>query len=290
MPRATGGIAVPDDADRELEQELREQEAQRLLLAAQLLLRQGRIAEFRNTIDQLKAQTPDSPALPELQWTWARHLLTQGRADDLEAALNELREREPESSSLRELEGDLHRLRGQRKPAQEAYKRAFELDAGNAEAEQKYAQLALFVGEEERDRKRQEQLFEDPTKRRPQPRNPLLSAFYSCIFPGFGQLHNREHEKGLVLLGVAAIILMLLVNAMVIVPLQKISHEIRDRGGMAPPDQFAAWREHLGLMPGWHWVLVILGILCFSGLQLYSVIDAYRTARQEVKEAGKLGI
>jgi tetratricopeptide (TPR) repeat protein len=281
---------VPDDADRDLEQELQEQEAERLVLAAQLLLRQGRTAELQHTIEQLKERAPDSAALPELQWTWARHLLTQGRADDLEAALSELRDREPGNSSLCELEGDLHRLRGQRSAAQEAYKRAFELDATNAEAEQKYAELALSLGEEDRARKRQEQLFEEPTKHPPQPRNPLLSAFYSCIFPGFGQLYNRDHEKGLVLLGVAAIILMLLVNAMVIGPLQKISHEVKDHRALAPPDQFATWREHLGLMPGWHWVLVVLGILCFSALQVYSIVDAYRTARQEVKEAAKLGI
>ncbi len=249
-----------DDVDRDLEQGLREQEIDRLFLSARLMLKQNHLDEMQAAIDQLK----------ELQ---------------------------PDDSTVWELQGDLLRRKGERKPAQEAFKRAFELDATNADAERKYAELALFLGEEDRARKQQEQLFEDPKRPRPQPRNPLLAAFYSCIFPGFGQLYNRDHEKGLLLLAVAAVILMLLVNALVIAPLQNITHEIksashgiRARGAAAPPDQFSAWREHLGVMPGWHWMLVVLGILCFLGLQIYSIIDAYRAARREVKEAEKLGI
>ncbi len=244
---------MSDDADRELEEELREQEINRLFLTARLLLKQNRLDELQSLIDQLQ-------------------------------------ERRPDNSEVFELQGDLLRRRGKRKPAQEAYKRASELDSTNADAERKFAELALFLGEEERARRRQQELVEEPGKSRPQPRNPIIAAIYAFVFPGFGQLYNREHEKGLVLLGGAVIIVMLLVNGLLIVPLQAIGHEVKTHGGLRSDEQYAVWREHLSAMPTWQWILVVLGGLIFTAMQVYGIIDAYRTARRETEEAKRYGI
>ncbi len=244
---------MSDDTDRELEEQLREEEMNRLFLTARLLLRQGRL-------------------------------------DDLQAVIDQLQERRPENSEVLELQGDLLRRRGKRKPAQEAYQHAFALDSTNADAERKFAELALFIGEEERAVRQQQALVEEPGKSRPQPRNPIIAALYSCLFPGFGQLYNREHEKGLVMLGGAAVIVMLLINALLIVPLQKIGHEMKSRGGLDFGEQLAVWHEQLGTLPGWQWMLIILGILCLAAVQLYSIVEAFRTARNEAEDAKRLGI
>jgi tetratricopeptide (TPR) repeat protein len=244
---------VTDDRDRDLDAQLREEETTRLFVTARLFLKQNRLGDTQEVIDQLKA-------------------------------------REPESSEVWELQGDLHRRKGERKAAQEAFKQAFALDGTNADAERKFAEMALFLGEEERSRRSQRELLEDPTRKRAQPRNPVTAALYSCLFPGFGQLHNREHEKGLLLFGIAVIILMLLVNGVVIVPLQTLGRDVRERGALSFGEQFDMWREHLALIATWQWLLVILGILAFVGLQVFSIIDAYRTAHREVQEAEKLGV
>jgi hypothetical protein len=98
------------------------------------------------------------------------------------------------------------------------------------------------------------------------------------------------HERGLVLLAGAAILLMLVVNALVIVPMQKMSHEPRPRGGLSLTDQFDLWRDQLHQLPGWEWLLIVLGVLAFTALQVYSAIDAYLVAKQEAREAEQLGI
>jgi len=244
---------LSDDADRELEEELREQEINRLFLTARLLLKQNRLDELQSVIDQLQ-------------------------------------ERRPDDSEVFELQGDSFRRRGQRKPAQEAYKRAFELDSTNADAERKFAELALFLGEEQRARRQQQELVEEPGKSRPQPRNPVIATIYACVFPGFGQLYNREHEKGLVLLGGAVIIVMLMLNALLIVPLQAIGHEAKSHGGLPLQELYAVWWEQLGAMPTWQWILIVLGSLIFAAMQVYGIIDAYRAARSEVEEAKRYGI
>ncbi len=215
--------------------------------------------------------------------------LRQRRLSEAKEAIAELRKLDPDSSEVWELQGDLLRQQGKRRPAQEAYKRAFELDSSNANAEKKYAELVLFIGEETRAKQERRAVVEDPTKHKPERRNPVLAAVYSCFFPGFGQLYNRQHEKGLAMLFVAAILLMLLVNAVVLSPYRRM---VEDTGGrsLSYAQQFGLWGDQIRQIPWYAWLLVVFGLLTFVTLHIYAIADATLVARREAKEADRLGV
>lgn len=246
-------MPVGEGTHDDFEDEIRQQKIDRLFLNAGIFLRQGRRAEAEETIDELRKMKPDS-------------------------------------SEVWELQGDLLRQQGKRKPAQEAYKRAFELDSTNASAEKKYAELVLFISEEDRAARQQREVVEDPTKHKPERRrSPVLATVYACFFPGFGQLYNRQHEKGLVMLFVAAIILMLLVNGVILSPFRRMAEQA-ERRGLTFLQQFELWGDQVRQIPWYTWLLVIFGLLCFLSLHVYAIADATLVARREAKEADRLGI
>lgn len=217
--------------------------------------------------------------------------LRQGRSSEAEEAIDQLRTLQPDSSEVWELQGDLLRQQGRRKPAQEAYKRAFELDSANAKAEKKYAELVLFISEEDRAAQRQREVVDDPTKYKPERRrSPVLAVVYACFFPGFGQLYNRQHEKGLVMLFVAAIILMLLVNGIILSPFRRMAEEANRRPALSFMQQFELWGDQVRQIPWYTWVLTTFGLLCFLTLHIYAIADAALVARREAKEADRLGV
>ena len=244
---------MPEEPADELEQQLQREHLDRLVLNVRLFLRQGRMAEAQSAIDELGK-------------------LDAGR------------------SEAWELQGDLHRRRGERKAAREAYQQAFQLDPANADAERKYAEIVLFLGEEERARREQRQLVEKPDKRPTKPRSPALAITYGCFFPGLGQLYNRQHEKGLALFLVGALILILLVNGIILAPYRGIPEAGRRSGGLTYVEQFVMWSENLREIPWWHWVLAVLGLLLFLAMHVVAIIDAGLVARREAKEAERLGI
>jgi len=243
---------VPDDVTNDLDQQAAREQRDRLVLNVRLFLRQGRVA-------------------------------------DAQAAIDELRRQDDGSSEAWELQGDLHRHQGERSAARSAYQQAARLDPANASAERKYAELVLFLGEQERARKLQRELVESPDKRPEKRRNPTLAIVYACLFPGLGQLYNRQHEKGLGLFFAAAIILILLINGIILAPYHGIPEAGR-RSGLTFPEQFAMWGDNLRAIPWWHWLLAVLGLLALVGMHLYSIFDATAVARREAKEADRLGI
>lgn len=219
----------------------------------------------------------------------ARIFLRQGRLDEMQKAIDELRRLEPESAEAWELQGDLHRRAGDRQAARDAYQRAFTLDPTNADAERKYAELVLFLAEEERARRTQQELVEEPKRRRDKPRNPTLAIIYGCLFPGLGQLYNRHHEKGLLLFFAGAVIIILVVNGIIINPYRGIPAAGRG-DGLSFAEQFAMWADNLRSLPWWQWVLAVFGVLVFLAMHIGAVIEAAMVARQEAKEAEQLGI
>ena len=220
----------------------------------------------------------------------ARILLRQGRTAEAQAAIADLRKLQDDNAEAWELQGDLCRRQGDRKGAREAYQQAVKLDPLNANAERKYAELVLFLGEEDRARREQRELIDEPGKRPEKRRNPSLAILYACFFPGLGQLSNRQHEKGLALFLVGALILILLVNGIVLAPYRGIPEAGREQGGLTFAEQLAMWGDNLRAIPWWHWVLAILGLLAFIGMHIYSIIDATVVARREAKEADRLGV
>ncbi len=219
----------------------------------------------------------------------ARVYLRQDRIAEAQAAIDDLRKLDAESAEAWELQGDLHRRQGERSAARSAYQQAVKLDPGNASAERKYAELVLFLGEQERARREQRDLVESPDKRPAKRPHPTLAVIYGCLFPGLGQLYNRQHEKGLAIFLAAAVILILLINGVVLAPYRGVPEAGR-HGGLTFGEQFAMWSDNVRATPWWHWVLAILGVLAFTGMHVYSVADAGIVARREAKEADRFGI
>jgi tetratricopeptide (TPR) repeat protein len=218
----------------------------------------------------------------------ARVFLRQGRTAEAQAAIDELRTLQPDSAEACELQGDLCRRQGDRKGAREAYQQAFKLDPTNASAERKYAEVVLFLGEQERARREQRELVESPDKRPPKRRSLTLAVVCAFLFPGLGQLYNRHHEKGLALFAASLMIVILLVYGMIIAPW--VPHGGRPHQGLDVGEQLEMWLENLRTIPWWHWTLAILGVLGFFGMEAYGVVDAVIVARREAKEADRLGI
>ena len=91
----------------------------------------------------------------------------------------------------------------------------------------------------------------------PRPRSPMLAVFLSGLFPGLGQLYNRERLKGLLFIAGS---IMLGFG-----PLSPLSVDID------PSDLAGGLRK------------VLIGSLPFLGVALWSVLDAYRSARRTIQ-------
>lgn len=90
-------------------------------------------------------------------------------------------------------------------------------------------------------------------------RSPILAAFLSGIFPGFGQLYNRERLKALLFFACGAV--------SAFGPFNPLDVDID------LDDPAAGLRK------------VLLASLPFLLVATWSVIDAYRTARQTIAPA-----
>lgn len=95
----------------------------------------------------------------------------------------------PSDASALEMLGDLYQGVAQTNEALAAYKRALEADSKRTSAEKKYGDLIS----------RQKSWSNyDPEA---VPKNPWFALILSILFPGFGQLHNGQRVKGIVLAG-----------------------------------------------------------------------------------------
>ncbi len=138
-----------------------------------------------------------------------RRDLYAGRIPSAEKAALELLEKFPDSTTAHERMGDVFAAQGRRSKARDEYKKALEILPANADAERKYAEAMLFIGEAERTRNIM--LTGNLAELRGAVnKNPSAAASRSLLFPGLGQLYNGEYEKGIaivcggfVLMGVA---------------------------------------------------------------------------------------
>lgn len=201
-----------------------------------------------------------------------------GNLQAAEEAAGQLLERWPDSTSAHELAGDLALARGQVTKARAFYKAALELEPANADAERKYGAALLTLTPEERRHQLLNQVLADPTAHRPSPRKPLNAVLSALLFPGLGQLYNREHEKGLGLLTAGALLLMLLFYLLVQAPYALM---VRNSGGDNLPvhNQLEGTREALAAMGAGHWVLTAVVVLLYALLYLWCIYDAWRQAQ-----------
>jgi len=243
---------VPEEVADDLEQQAERDRLDRLQLSARLFVKQERYAA------------------------------AQGAVDDLKAA-------QPESSEVHELQGDVLRAQGKRKDAREAFQKAIELDRSNARAERKYAELVLFLGEQDRAQRRRQEVLDDPEsldRKEEKPRSPLTAAALGCVFPGLGQFYNKQREKGLALLATGAVIVLLMLAGLLEMALA--SSGGRENASML--EKLTQLSNGLGALPWWQWLVMVFGGLVLMTAQVYGVVDAYRVAAQMAKSADDLGI
>ncbi|MEN6344989.1 MAG: hypothetical protein ABFE16_06750 [Armatimonadia bacterium] len=126
-----------------------------------------------------------------------RRELFLGRTSLAAQAAQELLGSHPDSTTAHELMGDVLAAQGKRSQAKEEYRKALDLEPANADAERKWAQVMLILGEANRTRALLESgRYEEI--RGAVHKDPGGAAIRSMFFPGLGQLYNGEYEKGIV--------------------------------------------------------------------------------------------
>lgn len=101
----------------------------------------------------------------------------------------------PESTTAHEIMGDALMAAGKRTRAKDEYKRAMEIEPANADAERKYAEAMLFIGQVQRTRSILE-TGDISMIRGAVHKDPKAAALRSVLFPGLGQLYNGDYERG----------------------------------------------------------------------------------------------
>lgn len=129
------------------------------------------------------------------------------RNDGAEAvrAAESLVEAYPDSTTAHELMGDALTLAGKRTRAKDEYKRAMEIEPANADAERKYAEAMLFIGQVERTRNLLTS-GDISMLRGAMHKDPKHAALRSVLFPGLGQLYNGDYERGVVTVLIAFVL------------------------------------------------------------------------------------
>jgi len=112
----------------------------------------------------------------------------------------------PGSWEAHELLGDIMYQQRRGEEAIEHYRLARAGNPQRAVLEDKVGRASLLLAEKELLRLRTEDLLSG--KREEIPRRPGVAALLSLVVPGFGQLYNREHIKGAVIVSVWLMLLL----------------------------------------------------------------------------------
>jgi len=209
--------------------------------------------------------------------------LRVGRLPSAAAAAQELLARWPDSTTAHELAGDVALSEGKVAAARREYQAALKLEPANVDAERKYGLALVTQTPDERRLALINEVIADPTAHHTTNRKPLNAVLNSLLFPGLGQLYNREHEKGLGMVGVGALLVMLAFHLLVQVPYAALVHSTRARG-LNVGEQLSGTRQMLENQGAGYWLLVTLVILLFAGLYLFGIYDAWRQAQSEAEQ------
>ena len=185
-----------------------------------------------------------------------RRELHSGHVTMAVAAAEQILAARPDSTSAHELMGDVLAAQGKRSAAREAFQQALALEPANADAERKYAELALFIGQTERTRKLLAGGEFDEFRGAARKDNSAAAA-RSLFFPGLGQLYNGEYEKGIYTVLAAFPLFGLLV------------------WGLAALIGAASPKDPVPMTP-FGTAAALLGLFGYGCLSLWSIWDAYR--------------
>ena len=169
----------------------------------------------------------------------------------------------PSDATALELLGDLFQGVARTSEALSAYRRATEADPKRFSAERKYGDLLM---------RQQEWPDDDPEE---VPKNPVVSAVFSLLFPGAGQIHNLQYVKGAVMLGGA----LLCVGAWFVFGTGKQAYETSQN---RPSAKTTVKRSKLTVEWGSEMPLLISRV-CYIALMIGSAADAYSVAKRNFR-------
>jgi tetratricopeptide (TPR) repeat protein len=234
----------------------------------------------------------DAEALDELERDYqlgelvrrARRAISLGRLAQAEQAAAQAAELAPNTTTVEELLGDVAMARGQFAAARDHFRRALEIEPANADAEVKYGEAVLKLGTAVHLRERVEEIAENPEEYEGFRRSPVAAAFWSVI-PGLGQLYNHEYEKGLAILGAATILL-----AWVLSKLLAYSGASLIAGARNPRLRTEVAEQIVQGYGPFMWTLIVLAILAYLVIWVWSIVDAYRVCSEQAQQADLLGV
>ncbi|MCD6361849.1 MAG: tetratricopeptide repeat protein [Armatimonadetes bacterium] len=219
-------------------------------------------------------------------YTRARRLLSRGQVELAAEVVAEVVELAPGTTSAEELLGDVAMARGDYEQARDHYLRATEIEPANADAERKYGEAVLEVARRQRLRHRVEEVAEDPDSYQRSRKIPWIAAFYSII-PGLGQIYNRRYEKGLALIASALILLSWVLSQLISYYSAGLVVSAGHSHGKLDTERA---REVVAAWGPLTWALVVLAVIAYLGIWVYSILDAYHTCVQDTREEDQLGV
>ncbi|MEN6401372.1 MAG: hypothetical protein ABFD94_05455, partial [Armatimonadia bacterium] len=152
------------------------------------------------------------------------------------------------------------------------------LEPANVDAERKYAMALVTQTPEERRQALLAGVIANPSARTGEGRKPLNAVLNALLFPGMGQLYNKEQEKGLAMIGAAALSLICLLY--VLMPYFSAQVTIR-RADSSMRTRVEGAQEVINGMGAGSWLLVALAIAVYVGLYLWGIYDAWRQSQSE---------
>ncbi len=194
-----------------------------------------------------------------------RRELFRGRIDAADEAARRLLEKTPDSTSAHELMGDVLSARGQRARARDEYKQAMTLEPANADAERKFAEAMLLMGEAERTRNLVAS-GDFASLRRTGPGDAGAAAVRSMFFPGLGQLYNGDYEKGVIVCLVSLPLFGLAlwgITGFVTVAIPSLANKLEQPMSVGQT------------------ILALIGLFGYGGMVAWSAWDAYTAARRQ---------
>ncbi len=242
----------------------------------------------RNTQKSNDAVDPDSVEL-ERRLKRLDMRLSAGHIEEAQKLAQELVADFPESTSAHEMYGDVYIAAGDSAEARKHYRKAMELEPANADAERKFGAALINMSDTERRRKMIQDLVTGADEHSVGSRRPLNATILALVFPGFGQLYNREHEKGIIAFVIASVLVILLFHWLVLTPWEMVVTRSGDEK-LTFTEQLNQAQQVISTMPWTYWVLVVGVLLLLLGIYLYGVWDAYTTARKRISDHDVLGV
>ncbi|MDO8682246.1 MAG: hypothetical protein Q7N50_02020 [Armatimonadota bacterium] len=216
-------------------------------------------------------------------------LLTMANAHrvrgDLLAAEDACREAlaiEPENLRTGEMLGDILYALGKLQDAMRQYHSLMEQDSSFANAERKYAKVALEIAELEREKQTVKDFIDKPDHSSAR-RNANIALILSFAAPGIGQIYNGELIKGAILFGSFLLsVIVIALSSSTSLFIKQVFTILFTAGSSDDAAPISAQWPSI-------WLMLFLGIGAFS--YLASIIDiavtASRHKRAEEKKAGK---